>query len=438
MAEIWPAYDEYQGKTDREIPVVVLERSRMTRVAEQLAAWAAGLEPSDDDLALARRSLVDTVAVAIAARAHPIGDLLGELSEAEAWAVLAHVLDFDDLHMESTSHVSAVCVPAVLATGGDARAYLAGAGRHGPPGHRAGLAALRGGLARDLHRRRSRRGGRRRGRARARRRGGRHGDGARGAGGRRRAARVRHGGQGAAGRGGGAGRRARRAAGGRRRVGRSARAGPVARAGGRRRRSGSRSTAPPSPAGWRSSSSPAATRCSARSRRCARSTLATSIRAGRARGGAHAAERARPAHPRRADDRPGGQVQPAVRGRRHAARRPARDRELHRRGRRPARGAGAPGARRGRRRARAATGCWPATSAIELDARRRLDAARATRPAARRARPPAVDRPSWPRRWPTARATWPTRSSRSTGLDAGALLRWRRAPHRPPRSASRG
>ena len=27
MAEIWPAYDEYQGKTDRAIPVVVLERS---------------------------------------------------------------------------------------------------------------------------------------------------------------------------------------------------------------------------------------------------------------------------------------------------------------------------------------------------------------------------------------------------------------------------
>jgi 2-methylcitrate dehydratase PrpD len=100
----------------------------MTPVAEQLAAWAAGLEPSDDDLALARRSLVDTVAVAIAAREHPIGDLLGELSEAEGWAVLAHVLDFDDLHMESTSHVSAVCVPAVLATGGDARAYLAAAG----------------------------------------------------------------------------------------------------------------------------------------------------------------------------------------------------------------------------------------------------------------------------------------------------------------------
>jgi 2-methylcitrate dehydratase PrpD len=100
----------------------------MTIVAESLAEWAVALEPSDDDLALARRSLVDTVAVAIAARAHPVADLLGELSEAEAWAVLAHVLDFDDLHMESTSHVSAVCVPAVLATGGDARAYLAGAG----------------------------------------------------------------------------------------------------------------------------------------------------------------------------------------------------------------------------------------------------------------------------------------------------------------------
>ena len=27
MASIWPAYDEYQTKTDREIPVVVLERA---------------------------------------------------------------------------------------------------------------------------------------------------------------------------------------------------------------------------------------------------------------------------------------------------------------------------------------------------------------------------------------------------------------------------
>ena len=27
MTEVWPAYDEYQDKTDREIPVVVLERA---------------------------------------------------------------------------------------------------------------------------------------------------------------------------------------------------------------------------------------------------------------------------------------------------------------------------------------------------------------------------------------------------------------------------
>jgi deazaflavin-dependent oxidoreductase (nitroreductase family) len=26
MAEVWPAYDDYQGKTDRQIPVVVFER----------------------------------------------------------------------------------------------------------------------------------------------------------------------------------------------------------------------------------------------------------------------------------------------------------------------------------------------------------------------------------------------------------------------------
>jgi 2-methylcitrate dehydratase PrpD len=38
------------------------------------------------------------------------------------------VLDFDDLHMESTTHISAVCVPTALATGGGAQAYLAAAG----------------------------------------------------------------------------------------------------------------------------------------------------------------------------------------------------------------------------------------------------------------------------------------------------------------------
>jgi 2-methylcitrate dehydratase PrpD len=100
----------------------------MTAVADALAEWASAFEPSADDLALADRALLDTIAGATAARAHPIGDLLDGLSEATTWAVLAHVLDFDDLHLPSTTHISAVCVPAVLAAGGDARAYLAGAG----------------------------------------------------------------------------------------------------------------------------------------------------------------------------------------------------------------------------------------------------------------------------------------------------------------------
>src|SRR6478672_580810 len=100
----------------------------MAAVAERLARWAAELEPSDADLALAHRSLVDTVAVALAAAGHPIARPAAELDRAGRWAAHAHVLDFDDLHMASTAHLSAVCVPATLAAGGDARAYLAGAG----------------------------------------------------------------------------------------------------------------------------------------------------------------------------------------------------------------------------------------------------------------------------------------------------------------------
>ena len=96
--------------------------------AVELAAWAAGLEPTAEDLELADRALVDTVAVALAARGEAVvGRALG-VSEAARWATAAHVLDFDDLHMESTTHISTVCVPAVLAVGGGARAYLAGAG----------------------------------------------------------------------------------------------------------------------------------------------------------------------------------------------------------------------------------------------------------------------------------------------------------------------
>ena len=100
----------------------------MTALAATLAEWAHGLRPGEADLDLAGRSLRDTVAVALAARDHPVTRLAAQLPEGARWAVAAHVLDFDDLHMESTTHISAVCVPTALATGGGARAYLAAAG----------------------------------------------------------------------------------------------------------------------------------------------------------------------------------------------------------------------------------------------------------------------------------------------------------------------
>jgi 2-methylcitrate dehydratase PrpD len=97
-------------------------------IAHDLAGWATALEPDPADLALAGRSLRDTVAVALAARDHPVTAVAGALGEGGRWAAAGHVLDFDDLHMTSTSHVSVVCVPAVLSVGGGARAYLAAAG----------------------------------------------------------------------------------------------------------------------------------------------------------------------------------------------------------------------------------------------------------------------------------------------------------------------
>jgi MmgE/PrpD N-terminal domain len=100
----------------------------MTSAAEILARWAAHLEPEPGDVKLADRSLRDTVAVALAARHHRVTRLAASLPECALWAVAGHVLDFDDLHMPSTTHVSAVCVPAALATGGGPRAYLAAAG----------------------------------------------------------------------------------------------------------------------------------------------------------------------------------------------------------------------------------------------------------------------------------------------------------------------
>jgi 2-methylcitrate dehydratase PrpD len=100
----------------------------MESTAESLARWARQFVPHTEDLALAQRSLVDTLAVTLAARDEELVALVSGLPEAARWAAVGHVLDFDDLHMESTTHVSAVCVPATLAVGGAAHAYLAGAG----------------------------------------------------------------------------------------------------------------------------------------------------------------------------------------------------------------------------------------------------------------------------------------------------------------------
>ena len=100
----------------------------MTFLADDLAAWAVDLDPAEQDLELADRALLDTVAVAVAAREHPVLTVAAGLSEAARWAVAGHVLDFDDLHMRSTTHVSVVCVPAALSVSGGARAYLAAAG----------------------------------------------------------------------------------------------------------------------------------------------------------------------------------------------------------------------------------------------------------------------------------------------------------------------
>ena len=100
----------------------------MTALALALAEWAHDLRPEPADLELADRSLRDTVAVALAASGHPVTRLAAGLPHGARWAVAAHVLDFDDLHMESTAHISALCVPAALATGGGARGYLAAAG----------------------------------------------------------------------------------------------------------------------------------------------------------------------------------------------------------------------------------------------------------------------------------------------------------------------
>jgi 2-methylcitrate dehydratase PrpD len=73
-------------------------------------------------------ALLDTVAVTVAGGGHPIAAVTRGQSEALRLGAFGHVLDFDDLHLESTAHISVVCVPATLVAGGDEPAYLAGAG----------------------------------------------------------------------------------------------------------------------------------------------------------------------------------------------------------------------------------------------------------------------------------------------------------------------
>jgi 2-methylcitrate dehydratase PrpD len=97
------------------------------RIAD-LADWACDVRPGADDTALAQRSLVDTVAVTLAGADDPVAGWTAGADAALRWAAVGHVLDFDDVHLPSTSHVSVVCAAAALATGGGAREYLAGAG----------------------------------------------------------------------------------------------------------------------------------------------------------------------------------------------------------------------------------------------------------------------------------------------------------------------
>lgn len=117
----------------------------MTSLAAGLARWAAGLRPGPGDTELARRSLVDTVAVTLAALDDPVAGWTRDLDPALRWSAVGHVLDFDDVHLPSTSHVSVVCAPAALACGGGAREYLAGAGVMARLGAALGWAHYRGG-----------------------------------------------------------------------------------------------------------------------------------------------------------------------------------------------------------------------------------------------------------------------------------------------------
>jgi len=68
----------------------------MTSTAERLARWAHEYSPTTADRALARRALVDTLAVTYAARDSRMRTLAAGLPDAARWAAIGHVLDFAD------------------------------------------------------------------------------------------------------------------------------------------------------------------------------------------------------------------------------------------------------------------------------------------------------------------------------------------------------
>ena len=121
-------------------------------IALELAAWAAAFTPNGADLRLADRALADTVAVSCAAREAPLLRIAHPLGVAGRLAVAAHVLDYDDLHLPSTSHISAVCAGGGPGRRGCAR-VPGGRGRDGAPGHPTRVAGTGRRLARHLHRR---------------------------------------------------------------------------------------------------------------------------------------------------------------------------------------------------------------------------------------------------------------------------------------------
>src|SRR5262245_66458810 len=94
----WPAARRRSSAAD---PGCSPYRDRVTSTAGALARWAHDLRPTGDDLALADRSLLDTVAVALAAREHPVTALAARLGEGGHWPAAAHLLDFDGLHRPS-------------------------------------------------------------------------------------------------------------------------------------------------------------------------------------------------------------------------------------------------------------------------------------------------------------------------------------------------